>query len=164
MFGQSFTFWKLLRLWIHLVVCIGCCSFLNPRLIGFFICLCAKERRFLEFLLCSSLCCLLFYLKCTVLVNHDALLKESEYPKWNFLISLMKKKSQCSLTSCFCTLKHTNICYKCLYTLKNKVFYGATEEPFLSKWFHKEPLTSEEPFCFTKASLWWKKVLQIIKK
>ncbi len=32
---------------------------------------------------------------------------------------------------------------------------------FLSKWFHKEPLTSEEPFCFTKGSLWWKKVLQI---
>ncbi len=32
---------------------------------------------------------------------------------------------------------------------------------FLSKWFHKEPLTSEEPFCVTKGSLWWKKVLQI---
>ncbi len=34
---------------------------------------------------------------------------------------------------------------------------------FLSKWFHKEPLTSEEPFCCTKGSVWWKKVLQIIK-
>ncbi len=34
----------------------------------------------------------------------------------------------------------------------------------LSKWFHKEPLTSEEPFCFTKGSLWRKKVLQIIKR
>ncbi len=31
-------------------------------------------------------------------------------------------------------------------TLKN----NAVEEAFLSKWFHKEPLTSEEPFCFTK--------------
>ncbi len=46
------------------------------------------------------------------------------------------------------------------YTLKNK---DAIEEPFLSKWYHEEPLTSEEPFCFTKASLWQKKVLQIIK-
>uniref|UniRef100_A0A672T0N9 G-protein coupled receptors family 2 profile 2 domain-containing protein n=1 Tax=Sinocyclocheilus grahami TaxID=75366 RepID=A0A672T0N9_SINGR len=35
---------------------------------------------------------------------------------------------------------------------------------FLPKWFHKEPLTSEEPFCFTKGSLWQKKVLQIIKR
>ncbi len=34
----------------------------------------------------------------------------------------------------------------------------------LSTQFHKEPLTSEEPFCFTKGSLWWKKVLQIIKR
>lgn len=32
-------------------VCIGCCSFLNPRLIGLvFFCLCAKERLFLDFL------------------------------------------------------------------------------------------------------------------
>ncbi len=46
--------------------------------------------------------------------------------------------------------------------LKNK---GASRwRTFLSKWFHKEPLTSEEPFCFTKGSLWWKKVLQIIKR
>ncbi len=34
--------------------------------------------------------------------------------------------------------------------LKLKVLHDAIEEPFLSKWFHKEPLTSEEPFCFTK--------------
>ncbi len=25
---------------------------------------------------------------------------------------------------------------------------------FLSKWLDKEPLTSEEPFCFTKGYLW----------
>ncbi len=37
---------------------------------------------------------------------------------------------------------------------KIKVLHDAIEEPFLSKWFHKEPLTSEEPFCFTKCSLW----------
>ncbi len=35
---------------------------------------------------------------------------------------------------------------------------------FLSKWFHKEPLTSEELFCFTKVFLWRNKVLQIIKR
>ncbi len=44
------------------------------------------------------------------------------------------------------------------------MLHDAIEEPFLSKWFHKEPLTSEEPFCFTKGSLWRKNVLQIIKK
>ncbi len=38
--------------------------------------------------------------------------------------------------------------------LKIKVLHDAIEEPFLSKWFHKDPLTSEEPFCFTKGSLW----------
>ncbi len=48
--------------------------------------------------------------------------------------------------------------------LKIKVLHDAIEEPCLSKWFHKEPSTSEEPFCFTKGSLWWKKVLQIIKR
>ncbi len=38
-----------------------------------------------------------------------------------------------------------------LYTLKIKVLHDAIdiEEPFLSKWFYKEPLTSEEPFFFT---------------
>ncbi len=41
--------------------------------------------------------------------------------------------------------------------LKIKVLHDAIEEPFLSKWFHKELLTSEEPFCFTKDYLWWKK-------
>ncbi len=37
--------------------------------------------------------------------------------------------------------------------LKIKVLHDAIEEP----------LTPEEPFCFTKDSLWWKKVIQIIK-
>ncbi len=50
------------------------------------------------------------------------------------------------------------------YTLKNKGASRCHRITFLSKWFHKEPLTSEEPFCFTKGSLWWKKVLQIIKR
>ncbi len=49
-------------------------------------------------------------------------------------------------------------------TLKNKGASWCHRRTFLSKWFHKEPLTSEEPFCFTKGSLWWKKVLQIIKR
>ncbi len=48
--------------------------------------------------------------------------------------------------------------------LKIKVLHDATEEPFLSKWFHIYPLTSEEPFCFTEGSLWRKNVLQIIKR
>ncbi len=49
--------------------------------------------------------------------------------------------------------------------LKIKVLHDAIDRrTFLSKWFHKEPLTSEEPFCFTKGSLWRKKVLQIIKR
>ncbi len=52
--------------------------------------------------------------------------------------------------------------YKC--TLKNKGASGCHIRPFLSTWVHKEPLTSEESFCFTKGYLWWKKVLQIIKK
>ncbi len=46
--------------------------------------------------------------------------------------------------------------------LKIKELHDAIEEPFLSKWFNKEPLTSEEPFCLTKCSLWRNKVLQII--
>ncbi len=35
---------------------------------------------------------------------------------------------------------------------------------FLSKWFHKEPLTSEETFCFTKVYLWQKKGSSDYKK
>ncbi len=50
------------------------------------------------------------------------------------------------------------------YTLKNQGALRCHRRTFLSKWFHKEPLTSEEPFCFTKGYLWWKKVLQIIKR
>lgn len=38
------------------------------------LCSCANEKHFLELLSCLSLCSLLLYLKCTVLVNHDALL------------------------------------------------------------------------------------------
>ncbi len=50
---------------------------------------------------------------------------------------------------------------KHLYTLKNKgASHGIHRRTFLSKWFHKEPLTYEEPFSFTKGSLWRK----IIKK
>ncbi len=52
-----------------------------------------------------------------------------------------------------------------IYTLlKIKVLHNAIGEHFLSKWFHKGPLTSEEPFCFTNGSLWRKRVLQIIKR
>ncbi len=40
------------------------------------------------------------------------------------------------------------------YTLKNKGASRCHRRTFLSKWFHKELLTSEEPFCFTKGSLW----------
>ncbi len=40
------------------------------------------------------------------------------------------------------------------YTLKNKDASQYHRITFLSKWFHKESLTSEEPFCFTKDSLW----------
>ncbi len=47
--------------------------------------------------------------------------------------------------------------------LKTKVHHDAIAEPFLSKRFHKELLTSEEPFHF-KMTLWQKKVLQIIKR
>ncbi len=50
------------------------------------------------------------------------------------------------------------------YTLKNKGASRCQRRTFLSKWFHKEPLTPEEHFWFTKASLRWKKVLQIKKK
>ncbi len=49
-------------------------------------------------------------------------------------------------------------------TLKNKGAARCHKITFLSKWFHKELLTSEEPFCFTKASLLRNKVLQIIKR
>ncbi len=38
------------------------------------------------------------------------------------------------------------------YTLKNKGASRCHRITFLSKWFHKESLTSEEPFCFTKAA------------
>lgn len=40
------------------------------------------------------------------------------------------------------------------YTLKNKWASDAIEEHVLSKWFHKDPLTSEEPFRLTKGSMW----------
>ncbi len=40
------------------------------------------------------------------------------------------------------------------YTLKNKGASRCHRKTFLSKWFHKEPLTSEEPLCFTKDYLW----------
>ncbi len=50
------------------------------------------------------------------------------------------------------------------YTLKNKGASRCHWRTFLSKWFHKEPSASEEPFCFTKACLWLNKVLQIRKK
>jgi len=59
---------------------------------------------------------------------------------------------------CNCSTKYF------LYTLKNKGASRCHRKTFLSKWFHKETLTSEESFCFTKLYLWWKKVLQIIKK
>ncbi len=39
------------------------------------------------------------------------------------------------------------------------MLHDAIEETFLSKWFHKETLISEEPLCFTKGSLWRKKKL-----
>ncbi len=57
--------------------------------------------------------------------------------------------------------QHTSVS---LYTLKNKGASRCHRRTYLSKWLHKEPLTSEEPFCFTKGSLWRKKVLQIIKR
>ncbi len=50
------------------------------------------------------------------------------------------------------------------YTLKNKGASRCHRRTFLSKWFHKEPLTSEEPFCFTKGSLWWKEGSSDYKK
>ncbi len=61
--------------------------------------------------------------------------------------------------------KYTLIIYTLCpsYSLKNKGASRCHIRTFLSKWFQKEPLTSEEPFCFTKGSLWRKKVLQIIK-
>lgn len=36
--------------------------------------------------------------------------------------------------------------------LKMKVLHDATEKFFFAGWFHKEPLTSKEPFCFKKGS------------
>ncbi len=44
----------------------------------------------------------------------------------------------------------------CVNTLKNKGASRCHRRIFLSNWFHKEPLTSEESFYFTKASLWRK--------
>ncbi len=38
--------------------------------------------------------------------------------------------------------------------LKIKVFHDAIEEPFCLNGSIKNLLTSEEPFCFTKGSLW----------
>ncbi len=45
------------------------------------------------------------------------------------------------------------------HVTKNKGASPCHRRTFLSKWFHKEPLTSEEPFCFTKGSLWRKNAL-----
>ncbi len=77
----------------------------------------------------------------------------------SILVYLSDWKNCCKLNITVLELVHN------LFTLlKIKVLHNATEEPFLSKWFHIEPLTSEEPFCFTKGSLWQKKVLQIITR
>ncbi len=50
------------------------------------------------------------------------------------------------------------------YTLKNKGAPRCHRRAVLSKWFHKKTLRSEEPFCFTKDSLWCKKFIQIMKR
>ncbi len=42
---------------------------------------------------------------------------------------------------------------RCVFTLKNKGASQIHGRTFLSKWFHKESLTYEEPLCFTKGSL-----------
>ncbi len=47
-----------------------------------------------------------------------------------------------------------NAAARLVFTLKNKGASRCHKITFLSKWFYKEPLTSEEPFCFTKGSLW----------
>ncbi len=83
--------------------------------------------------------------------------KYEQQSKWEaFLISF-----KCVSIYLFCYLNYTQL-YG--YTLKNKGASRCHRRTFLSKWFHKEPLTSEEPFCFPKGSLWRKKVLQIIKR
>ncbi len=50
-----------------------------------------------------------------------------------------------------------------LHSLK-KAASWCHRRTFLSKWFHKEPLTSEETFCFTKVYLWQKKGSSDYKK
>ncbi len=55
-------------------------------------------------------------------------------------------------------------CLETQYSLKNKGASRCLRRTFLSKWFHKEPLTSEEPFCFTKGCLWRKMVISDYKK
>ncbi len=62
-----------------------------------------------------------------------------------FFILWWKKKQNCEM-----------------YTLKNKGASRCHRRTFLSKWFHKEPLTSEEHFCFTKDSL-WRKIFRLLK-
>ncbi len=52
----------------------------------------------------------------------------------------------------------------CTYYQSYTLCFTMHRRTFLSKWFHKVPLTSAEAFCFTKGSLCRKKVLQIIKR
>ncbi len=69
------------------------------------------------------------------------------------LVAWHKKKYWIYIADCTCngTIKQTVI-----NTLTHKGASRCHRITFLSKRFHKEPLTSEEPFCFTKGSLWWK--------
>ncbi len=62
--------------------------------------------------------------------------KINSTPDWDS-VNLYQKKS----------LK--NVSYEAAFTLKNKGASRCHRRTFLSKWFHKEPLTSEEPFFFT---------------
>ncbi len=78
--------------------------------------------------------------------------------KWPLL------KPDCLASSLlYCCTFHFGFHHFDYYTLKNKGASWCHRRTFLSKWFHKEPSTFEEPFCFTKGSLWRNKVLQIIK-
>lgn len=64
-----------------------------------------------------------------------------QYPSFKGIETHPGPLMNCERPGCFLFLQT-------LYTLEKKVLHDAIDEPFLAERFHKEPLTSEDPFSF----------------
>ncbi len=86
---------------------------------------------------------------------------------FNRVFNRLSNLMQCHLDFLRVSLPSNIKCHHLLtlmFTFRNKGASRCHRRTFLSKWFHKEPLTSEETFCFTKGSLWQKEGSSDYKK